>query len=241
MKPSIRKSSRTMQWGKRTLLCLLLTGTAHAADFQSHESIRKAAESYATAEAADLDGKTVVTAGDLDTRLRLSRCQEPLETFTPSGRSNISRITVGVRCNSEKSWTLYVPVSISIQKEIAVATRELSRGQVLTHKDVRLEERDVAPLRRGYFQSQEEVIGKKLKRSIRMSDPITPPKITTPVAVKRGSKVMILASTGAIQVRMNGKALDNGSVGERIKVENQNSRREIEATVVGPGMVEVVM
>jgi len=38
---------------------------------------------------------------------------------------------------------------------------------------------------------------------------------------------------------MRGKALDDGSAGERIKVRNLSSGREISATVVGAGLVRV--
>jgi flagella basal body P-ring formation protein FlgA len=57
-------------------------------------------------------------------------------------------------------------------------------------------------------------------------------------AVKKGNQVVILAQIGTLQVRMNGKALSNGAVGERIKVENNSSNRRIEATVIASGVVK---
>jgi flagella basal body P-ring formation protein FlgA len=39
-------------------------------------------------------------------------------------------------------------------------------------------------------------------------------------------------------VRMPGKALGNGAIGERIKVENNSSSRQIEVTVISPGIVQ---
>ena len=40
---------------------------------------------------------------------------------------------------------------------------------------------------------------------------------------------------------MAGKALSDGARGERIKVKNSSSNRQIEATVIDHGIVEVVL
>ena len=61
------------------------------------------------------------------------------------------------------------------------------------------------------------------------------------IAVRRGERVSILATTAALQVRMEGEALSDGAIGEIIRVRNLSSRQEIEAQVVGPGQVQVRM
>jgi len=40
---------------------------------------------------------------------------------------------------------------------------------------------------------------------------------------------------------MAGKALQNGSIGDLIRVRNESSKRELDAMVVAPGIVRVAM
>lgn len=220
--------------------CLLLvSGIASAAPMQSHDSIRQVAEQHVLDELTFDSGPTRVEAGSIDSRLRLAACQQPLETFAPYRRGNSARITVGVRCNDTSRWTLYVPVSISRMEEIVVASRPMTRGTIITAEDIRIETRDVAKLHRGFIATPEEAVGKRVKRRIQANGVVTPDRITVQHAVKKGNLVTILARIGSLEVRVKGKALDNGVIGERIKVKNSSSERELEATVVARGTVRV--
>ena len=98
---------------------------------------------------------------------------------------------------------------------------------------------DLARQHRGYFQSPERVIGKKLKRGLARSGVLTPRMLTSEKLVKRGSEVLILARGGEFSVRMKGKALRDGGLGERIEVRNSSSGRKLSAIVIQSGMVEV--
>ncbi|HHH39513.1 MAG TPA: hypothetical protein ENK50_08060, partial [Sedimenticola sp.] len=103
------------------ILCLLLLlsagwlpGTlAAASPPQSHQAIREAARQHVLKQITDAGQPAVVTAGRLDSRLKLARCDSPLETFSPPGKRRSAKQTVGVRCNGKQSWTLYVPVTVS--------------------------------------------------------------------------------------------------------------------------------
>jgi flagella basal body P-ring formation protein FlgA len=44
-----------------------------------------------------------------------------------------------------------------------------------------------------------------------------------------------------MEVRMNGTALEDASVGETIKVKNSSSQRVVEGVVEAPGIVKVTM
>lgn len=223
-------------------ICLLLTGlfvttAIQASGYQTHASIRDAAERHVL-DMFDESSGIAATPGRLDNRLRLSECDQALDTFTPYGRKNNSRVTVGVRCTGTTSWTLYVPVTLTDERTVIVASRELPRGTIVTANDVKTEVRDVARLHRGYLTEEKQIIGKKLKRTVHSNDIMTPAKLMIQHAVKKGSQVTILAQIGTLQVRMRGKALGNGAIGEHIKVENNSSNRQIEVTVISPGIVQ---
>lgn len=229
-----------LKFGALLLIGLLpLPGSALGEALQTHQSIREAAEQHVLDELPGSADKVSIEAGSIDSRLRLAACQQPLETFAPYRRSNSARITVGVRCNDTTRWTLYVPVSVSRMQEIVVAHEPMSRGDQITADSIRLELRDVARLHRGYLTSLDQALGKRVKRRIPVDGVVTPDRVMVQHAVKKGNQVTILARIGSLEVRMKGKALDSGAVGERIKVRNSSSERELEATVVARGTVKV--
>jgi len=219
--------------------CLAATGAHADTAKQDHASIRAAAASYVEANAAQFPVTPVVSAGDLDSRLQLERCSVPIEAFEPPNGLRAGRAIVGVRCEGEQPWKLYVPVEIELPGEVVVASRPLKRGEILAPEDLVLAARDLSRLHRDYYTTPEGLVGQKVRRTLRRNAVITPRAVEAHEVVSRGSDVTILAANPVVQVRMRGKALDNGSAGERIKVQNLSSGREISATVVGAGLVRV--
>jgi flagella basal body P-ring formation protein FlgA len=180
-----------------------------------------------------------VDVGALDPRLRLAACDRPLEAFVPQGGKLQGNVTVGVRCSGTKPWSIYVPARVQVYDYVIVAKRPLARGAVLGPDDLDVAERDVAALASGYWSRLEDVLGMTLKQNVRLGAPIGKTQVAPPRMVRRGERVQILAKGAAMDVRMEGEALQDGAKGEAIRVRNLSSRREIEAVISAPGVVEV--
>ncbi len=222
-------------------LLLPLARPAQASEFQSHDTIREAARRHILTNHADYPHPPTVRVSRLDSRLSLSACNKPLETFSAPGSRKLGRTTVGVRCNGDKPWSLYVTANVSVKAKIVVAATDLPRGTLLSAQDLTLVEHDLGKLHQSYLEDPAEAIGKTLKRELNRDEILNPFQISAPLAVKRGSPVMIIANNGALQVRARGTALSNGVIGERIRVLNKSSNRELEVTVISPGVAEIVM
>ena len=175
----------------------------------------------------------------LDSRLQLTRCDLPLQSFSAPGGLRPGNAVVEVRCDGKKPWKLFVPVQIKLPGAVVVTSQALQRGRVLERGDLKIELVDLAQQHRGYFQSPAQVLGQKLKRSLSPSAVLSPRMLTREKLVRRGSKVLILAGDRQFSVRMKGKALSDGGRGDRIEVRNLSSGREISATVIDSGLVEV--
>ena len=75
---------------------------------QSLDSIEQAVHAFLQDWIPDSAADTSIRIGKLDPRLRLGRCQEPLEVHFPSSSSWGRNMTLGVRCGAPKPWTIYV-------------------------------------------------------------------------------------------------------------------------------------
>ena len=223
------------------LFCALLSSSLMAADYQSHESIMDAASQHILEQSRDYPSPPEVIAGRLDSRLRLKQCELPLESYTTQEKKRMGKITVGVRCNGSGPWSLFVPVTVKVMAKIVIAKRSLPRGSIIGPDDITTEQRDISRLHRGFLKETKAVIGKKLRQRLRQDQALTPYQLDNPVAVKRNTRILIQASKESVQVRMAGKALQNGSLGQTIRVKNTSSNREIDAKIIAPGIVEVPM
>lgn len=224
-------------------LCVLLCidiSVAVAGSYQSHKSIYQTAESFIRNKVKSQHSQRPdIKASGLDSRLKLKKCNKSLKAFLPKGSREMGRTTVGVKCTGSKPWSLHVPVTISIYKNVLVTSRTLQKGDVLTKADVKLAKHDIGNLSYGYFESKKSGIGMKIKRRAQADTVLTPSMLKKQQVIKRGQKVAIMAQTGRMQVRMMGEALNNGAVGDRIKVMNIKSRQKLEGIITSSAEVKV--
>lgn len=223
-----------------SLFLPLLAPTAVVAQaHESHDTIRAVAREHALAQVDKLPGEVEVTAGKLDRRLRLAACEVPLSAYDSPNGLKPGRNVVGVRCEGEKPWKLYVTINIATTESVVVAARPIGRGHMITAADVRTEMRDTSRLHKAFFTDSAATTGLRAKRSIAAGRILEASQLERRRLVKRGSTVQILASEGTLRVAMKGEALADGAQGERIRVRNLSSGRQITGEVVGSGVIRV--
>jgi len=134
-----------------------------------------------------------------------------------------------------------VPVSgkITLRQAVVKASRKINPGQVLSKEDVTLVAEQNGQLNKDVLTSLDEAVGKKSVRSIQPGQPITSQMIEDPPVVKKGNRVVIQAQSDVIKVTAQGKVMEDGRVGEEVRVMNMGSGKEVFAIVKGPGLVEV--
>ncbi len=209
------------------------------ADLQPHAEIRQAVEDFIYNELSGEDLE--VTVRSLDSRLRLRRCQAPLEIFWSPGSRQQGATSVGVACEGDKPWKLYVRVDIRLLREVAVAARPLVRGDVLSRDDVRMVRKDVSRISGGYFDDATALVGYELRQSVPAGRMLYSRMLQRPKLVRRGDKVTVLAVVGGLEVRVMGQALADGGKGQMIRVRNLSSKRVVQGEVVSKGLVRIAM
>lgn len=208
-----------------------------AAATQSLAAIEKVAERFL----ASTGGNGTAQAVPLDRRLRLARCDRPLDAFMRAGAQIRQRTIVGVRCSGSQPWKVYVPVNLIDARAVVVTSRALPRGHELTAADLDMQERDVSRLAGGYATEASAVVGQKLKQSLRAGSMVTTRVLASKLLVRRGQSVTLRASNDAINIRVAGKALMDGALGQRIRVENAGSGRVVEGLVRSAELVEILV
>lgn len=221
------------------LLMMLSTAVWGAPAIQSLASIRHAAKVFLQTRAGGAHARVSVRVSRLDPRLRLAACGKPLEAFLPPGGQRQGNTAVGVRCSGPRPWSIYVPADVRVVEKVAVLAHPLARGTVLGAGDIRLEPRDTSALTSGFYTDARAVVGKQITNAVAAGSVLTPQILKAPLAIHRGERVTLLAQTAGIEVRMAGKAMGDGALGQRIRVRSLPSKRIVEGVVGRDGVVVV--
>lgn len=243
--PASRARSTTVKTSVAVLVCLTawLVSTPALAH-EPHERILDTATRFMSDQARAAHGEAfevTVSPGRLDPRLRLRACEQGLEAFTSPGARLAGNSTVGIRCLGPVTWSLYVPVHVAVHGEVVVLAHPLPRGMPLEAHHLRLERHDVGALPGGYLNDLELARDMVLRRALPAGTVLTPQMVEPPRLVRRGQRVTLLAEGSAVNVRVEGEALADGSRGERVQVRNLSSRRVVEGVVLSHGVVGVRM
>jgi len=164
----------------------------------------------------------------LDNRLKLHACTIPLTVSWPPGAQKSAHTSVGVRCDDFKPWKLYVGAHIQVFSDVWVTTTAINRGMIIEAQHVSLERKDMSNTFSQHMQSQRSPIGLVAKRPLRSGDVIYESALVKQIAIKRGQKVQIIAKKNGLEIRSNAVAMTNGAMGERIRVRNSSTKKEME-------------
>lgn len=209
--------------------------------WQPVAEIKAAAETYIREQIGGDDERVVPTAGHLDPRLQLARCSAPLAPYLQNRKKTTGRIIVGVRCDGDRPWNIYLPVHVAVMQDVLVTAVPLSRDHAIGRQDVEVARRDVSTLVGGYMTDVTDVLGQRLKRSVAKGTLLTPAQVSPAILIERGQTVTLTVESASLNISMTGKALMDGTANQRIRVENLASGRVVEGLVVTSENVRVLM
>jgi len=152
----------------------------------------------------------------------------------------VLRAEVGSGASRRALGIGHVVVNLHVTVEHAIATRAIMRGQTIGPSDVVSETSEVTgvPLRR--LPTAEELVGARVLRNVAEGAVVVAPAVATLGAVRSGQEVRAVANVGGAEVSATLVSLQNGQIGDVIRVVNRDTRRELRARVVGTAAVEVI-
>jgi flagellar basal body P-ring formation protein FlgA len=204
--------------------------------FQSHNSIYEFVKNTVVQNITATEYEISVLP--LDSQLKLPACQRPLEAFAISAM-NVGRTAIGVRCDAEKKWSIFITAIIQVYETVVVLAQPVQRGEIITLQHLATEKRDVSKLRGNFITLTEQIENKQAARYLSAGTILGLNSFVEPKAIKRGDKIIISARQPDFTIRVEGVAMMDGIKGQRIRVKNENSGRIINATVMESGVVVV--
>jgi flagella basal body P-ring formation protein FlgA len=158
---------------------------------------------------------------------------EALDTRSPQ------RMRFLARCNDAPGWRYEYIVRARVTAMVAIAAAPVAPNEALTDAQVTIERRDISNIA-DPVSSPEEAVGQMSRRMLRPGDILRSAQLSSPVLVKRGDAVLMIARREGIEVSTAGEALDAGARGAVVRVRNAGSGQVVRMRVAGPGTVEPV-
>lgn len=165
-----------------------------------------------------------VAIKDLSYDPRMNRFQAVVES--PAGSPNSVRFKV--------SGHVYASA------RIPVLARAMGRGEVISEADIEMVDVREEVVRRDVVSNPRLLIGQEPRYQLRAGSPIRTAEIQKPVVVGKSSSVTIILRSKFMTLTAQGRALEEGSVGDVIRVTNVQSKQTVDAKIEGPGQVSVM-
>jgi len=161
---------------------------------------------------------------DLNYDPRMNRFSAVVEV--PAGAANATRVKING--------------SVFASTRIPVLAHAMGRGDVISENDIEWVDVREEVVRRDIVTNLRQVVGQEPRYPLRAGAPIRTAEIQKPVSVAKNSAVTMIVRTPFMVLSVQGRATEDGSVGDVIRVTNIQSKQVVDARVEGPGQVSVI-
>jgi flagella basal body P-ring formation protein FlgA len=186
----------------------------------------EAVEAFVRQELRDSPGQVSVTAAPLDSRLRLPACVSYQAYLSNPSARLVGNVSVGLRCLSPSRWSIFVPVKIAIETSYLAAAAPLAAGQIVQPGDLAVLTGDLGSLPGGVLTDPIQAIGKTLKISLAVGQPLRADALTAPLLIQNGQTVLLVFRGAGFTATNEGRALNRAAEGQMVQV------RTLSGTVV---------
>ncbi|MCS6233590.1 flagellar basal body P-ring formation chaperone FlgA [Shewanella baltica] len=187
------------------------------------------------------NAKVDISPQIVDARMLPSQCSSPIKVELASDREISRNNTLKVSCNTQElayPWQIYISVRVDILFPVVVTTETLAPGELISPSQVEIRYIEQNSLRGAEFDDPSKLAGVRVKRRVSKDNPILSNNLCF---VCKNDSVSIYVRSNSFELKTAGEALQDGNKGDRIRVKNSSSNKELDAIVTGIGEVEVRM
>jgi len=155
-----------------------------------------------------------------------------------SARKGQNSIPVEIVVDGQVYRTVMVSAMVRVVAPVLVATKTIAKSETISSVNTALQERDITTL-------SSDVMFEAPNADWTASVPISEGAVirgqwvAAPAAVKSGDSVLVVVESGGVRVTEKGTAVQDGRLGDRIKVRFTGDVREARGIVAEPGVVKI--
>jgi flagellar basal body P-ring formation protein FlgA len=132
-----------------------------------------------------------------------------------------------------------MPLAARVWRDLWVAHSQLHRGQMFTDADCQRERRDVLTIREAYLGGDTDPSELELAESVSPGATIMARHLKPRTLVRRGQVAEAVVRDGGMAISLKVEVLEDGTLGQEVRVRNVQSRREFRGKVEDEGTISV--
>lgn len=150
------------------------------------------------------------------------------------------RVSYSLECRDAKSWQSRATAKIRVWLPVVVAKRQIQRDEVLSIDMLSTRLTELEQKKLSIELDTTALVGMQAKRRIAAGQIISRQQLSAQLLVEKGSHVLITVQSGGFAASTKGIAMQDGQLGQRIKVQNLTSGVIVEAEVVAEATVQTI-
>lgn len=152
----------------------------------------------------------------------------------PIGFTSFEAVWLGEASSQRR----FITALVRAVAKVAVSSAVISHGEAFGESNVRFEERELgAYVWTGFFQNAESLKQWRAKGLIRPGVMITLSNTERPILIRAGEMVKLVREQLGVTITARMRALESGRENDSIRIENPTTRKIIQGTVKGSGLV----
>ncbi|HLC26240.1 MAG TPA: flagellar basal body P-ring formation chaperone FlgA [bacterium] len=159
----------------------------------------------------------------------------------PSGDKTFGSLSLPaqVRVDQNLVRRFRVTATVEVYRLAVAAAKPIARGQILGAGDVYLRRMSVRELLPNTASEISKVVEKKARRFLQAHQVINETFLENQTAVRKGEVVKLVVESPSLHIETPGKTVQDGGVGEVIRVLNLGSHKEVYGRVLDSKTVQV--
>jgi len=147
--------------------------------------------------------------------------------------------TIAVSAADQRTRRVRVAGSYYEAARLPVPRRPVAAGEVISPGDIELVSIRGRRLPPDAVQSAELAVGKAARRTLRTGEPIRLADLQQPMLVVKKSLITLMVQSPYMTITTQGRALEDGALGDTVQVANVKSGKTVVGVITGPDTVLV--
>jgi len=123
--------------------------------------------------------------------------------------------------------------------EVPVLRETLRNGDIIGMRDLDFIEIRESALKSNMMIKADDIVGMTPRRALASNAPIKETQVEYPQIVSRGALVTMILKNGGLRLTAQGKAMENGSQGDTIRVVNSSSKKTLQGRVTNTNEITI--
>ena len=148
-------------------------------------------------------------------------------------------ITMTLRVDGREVQKVRLQARVEIYGPVLASKNQLKRNQEIGEKDVEVVRKNLSLLSADVLTDPREVQGKRMTLTVNSQEVLRTSMIETPPLFKKGDRVILIVENEYFKITTFGEAKEDGRKGERVKLMNITSQKEVSGRVLDAHTVHV--